>query len=328
MSETTMEGTAAAPGWVSAHAARLRGLPISYVGTAALLIFAALARPNLLQPFLLLLILRQAAPLGIAVIGQSLCIRLLSLDLSFGGVALVVSYVLTSGFFPLPEYALIVICLLLGVVVGATNAFFITRLRASSVIVTLAMVLILSGIVTAFSQLRAPGDSPAMLRYVGQARIGILPVTVIVWVAVLVPTAIFLRRSVFGRYVDAIGANPRAAWASGIPYVRAIYIAHILSSLFAVLSAFLLVGFVGFGSLNIGADLALNSLAAVILGGVNFGSGRGGLLGPAVAAFMLMFCFNLLTSMGLGEPGKQMAQGAVVAIAAIAYAARGAGQKA
>ena len=147
---------------------------------------------------------------------------------------------------------------------------------------------------------------------------------VIVWVAALIPAALFLRRSVFGRYLDAIGANPRAAWASGIPYVRVVYAAHIMSSLFAVLSAFLLLGFVGFGSLSIGSDLALNSLAAVILGGVTFGSGRGGVLGPAVASFMLMFIFNLLTSFGLGEPGKQMAQGAIIALAAIAYSARGA----
>ena len=186
------------------------------------------------------------------------------------------------------------------------------------------MVLILSGVVTAFTQFRAPGEAPAFLRYVGQTRIGIVPVAVVVWIAVLIPAAIFLRRSVFGRYLDAIGANPRAAWASGVPYVRVVYAAHILSSLFAVLSAFLLLGFVGFGSLSIGSDLALNSLAAVILGGVTFGSGRGGVLGPAVASFMLMFIFNLLTSFGLGEPGKQMAQGAIIAFAAIVYSARGA----
>ena len=59
------------------------------------------------------------------------------------------------------------------------------------------------------------------------------------------------------------------------------------------------------------------------LGGVTFGSGKGGVLGPTVAAFMLVFAFNFLTSLGLGEPGKQMAQGAIIAMAAIAYAARG-----
>ena len=235
-----------------------------------------------------------------------------------------VSYILTSGLLPYSAPVLVLLCVALGFAVGAVNAFFITRLRASSVIVTLAMVLILSGVVTAFTQFRAPGEAPGFLRYIGQTRIGILPLAVIVWVLALIPAAYFLRRSVFGRYLDVIGANPRAAWASGIPYVKVVYAAHIMSSLFAVLSALLLLGFVGFGSLSIGSDLALNSLAAVILGGVTFGSGRGGVLGPAVASFMLMFIFNLLTSFGLGEPGKQMAQGAIIALAAIVYSGTGA----
>jgi ribose transport system permease protein len=324
MSEEVASETLAAPQRSKALLNWLVGLPVAYVGTAVLILCAGFARPNLLQPFLLMLILRQAAPLGVAVLGQSLCIRILSLDLSFGGVAMAASYILTSGLLPYSEPVLVLLCVALGLAVGATNAFFITRLRASSVIVTLAMVLILSGVVTAFTQFRAPGEAPEFLRYIGQTRIGILPLAVVVWVALLIPAAFFLRRSVFGRYLDVIGANPRAAWASGVPYVKVVYAAHILSSLFAVLSAFLLLGFVGFGSLNIGSDLALNSLAAVILGGVTFGSGRGGVLGPAVASFMLMFIFNLLTSFGLGEPGKQMAQGAIIALAAIVYSARGA----
>lgn len=310
-------------------AARLRdlhglllSLPIAYSGTAVLLLCAYFARPALLSPLLLLLILRQAAPLGIAVLGQSLCMRVLSLDLSFGGVAIMVGYFLTSGVLPLPDWMLIALCLAFGALVGTINAVFITWLRASSVIVTLAMAMILVGIVFAFSQFRAPGDAPQILRLIGQARIGIVPVAPFVWLALLVPMAIFLRRSVFGRHVDAIGANPRAAWTSGIPVVRVIFTVHILSSLFAVFSAFLLLGFVGVGSLDIGRDLALNSLAAVILGGVTFGAGKGGVMGPAVAAFMLTFLFNLLTSFGLGEPGKLMMQGAIVALAAIAYTAR------
>lgn len=298
----------------------LRNLPYFYIGALALVLIAGMVRPNLLQPFLLLLILRQAAPLGIAVLGQSICIRLLSLDLSFGGVAMAVSYIMTSGFLPVPEIVLIGICLLFGVAVGAANAFFITRLRASSVIVTLAMTMILGGVVTAFTQLRAPGDAGEILRYFGQTRVGGLPIAVLVWLGLALFLALFMRTAVFGRYVEAIGANPRAALASGIPYIKVMFVGHIMSSLFAVLSALLLLGILGVGSLSIGSDLALNSLAAVILGGVTFGSGRGGVFGPTVAAFMLLFCFNFLTSLGLGEPVKQMAQGAIIAIAAIAYA--------
>lgn len=297
-------------------------LPIAYVGTLILLLCAYVFRPQLLSPLLLMLIIRQAAPLGIAVIGQSLCMRILSIDLSFGGVAMGVSYILTSGYVPGSQAVLIGCSLLFGVAVGLVNAFFIVRLRASSVIVTLAMGLLLTGIVIAFSQFRAPGDAPALLKYIGQARVWSVPLAPLVWFAMLIPIALFLKRSVLGHYIDAMGANPRAALATGIPYASVVVLVHVASSIFAVISAFLIVGFVGMGSLDIGRELALNSLAAVILGGVTFGSGRGGVLGPAVAAFMLTFLFNLLTSFGLGEPSKLMLQGAIIAVAAIAYSAR------
>lgn len=297
-------------------------LPIAYVGTLILLACAYFFRPELLSPLLLMLIVRQAAPLGIAVIGQSLCMRILSIDLSFGGVAMGVSYILTSGYVPGSQGTLIAISLVFGVAVGLANAFFIVRLRAPSVIVTLAMGILLTGVVMAFSQFRAPGDAPEILRYIGQARVWGVPLAPLVWFALLIPIAWFLRKSVLGHYIDAIGANPRAAMATGIPYPAIVILVHVASSVFAVISGFLIVGFVGMGSLDIGRDLALNSLAAVILGGVTFGSGRGGMLGPAVAAFMLTFLFNLLTSFGLGEPSKLMLQGAIIAVAAIAYAAR------
>lgn len=304
--------------WLNAATA----LPIAYAGTLLLLLCAYLFRPALLSPMLLMLIIRQAAPLGVAVIGQSMCMRILSIDLSFGGVAMGVSYILTSGYVPGNQGVLIGFSLLFGAVVGLANAFFIVRLRASSVIVTLAMGLFLTGIVIAFSQFRAPGDAPALLKYIGQARIWTVPLAPLVWFALLIPIGWYLKKSVLGHYIDAIGANPRAALATGIPYASVVVLVHVTSSLFAVISAFLLVGFVGMGSLDIGRDLALNSLAAVILGGVTFGSGRGGILGPAVAAFMLTFLFNLLTSFGLGEPSKLMLQGAIIAVAAIAYSAR------
>lgn len=297
-------------------------LPFAYHGTVLLLIFAYFTRPILLSPLFLLLIVRQAAPLGIAVIGQSICMRVLSLDLSIGGVIVAVSYILTSGALPFSAPVLIGICILFGFAVGAANAFFITRLRASSVIVTLAMAMVLTGVVISLGQFYAPGDAPEILKFIGQKRIGSFPIALFVWLGLLIPAALFLRYSVFGRYVDAIGSNPNAAWASGIPYIRVVTVVHILSSLFAVFSGMLLVGFVGVGSMDIGSDLALNSLAAVILGGVTFGSGKGGVLSPAIAAFMLTFSFNLLTSLGLGEPGKLMIQGAIIAIAAMAYAAR------
>jgi ribose transport system permease protein len=83
--------------------------------------------------------------------------------------------------------------------------------------------------------------------------------------------------------------HPQAAALSGLPHLQVVFVGHLMSTLVSLLCVFILVGFVGKGSVTLGQDVALNSLAAAILGGVNFGSGPGGMLGPAVAAFMLTF---------------------------------------
>lgn len=297
----------------------LLALPPAYAATALLLLLAAILRPQLLSMFLLPLIARQAAPLGLAVIGQSLVMRARSIDLSSGGVIVAVSYILTSGYMPVSDAAAMGLCVVFGAVVGAVNGLLIVKARASSLIVTLAMAMILMGIVVALSQFRAPGDAPAFLGELSRARLLGVPMPVLVWLALLIPVALLLRTTVFGRYLDAVGANPQAAALSGIPYLRVIFVGHVVSALFSVLCGFILVGFIGKGSIDLGQDLALNSLAAAILGGVNFGSGKGGMVGPAVAAFMLTFLFNFLTGLGLGEPGRLMLQGAIIAAAALAY---------
>lgn len=308
----------APPAWRTWAAWPLR-LPPAYLALAILVAVAAVMRPNLLSLGLLPLIARQAAPLGLAVMGQSLVMRAGSIDLSGGGIIVAVAYLLTSGYFPLPLPAALGLCVLLGLAVGAVNGVLIVRARASSMIVTLAMSMILTGIVIALSQLRAPGEAPELLRELASRRVLGLPLPVIAWLAVLAPATLLLKRTVFGRYLDAVGANPRAAALSGIPYLRIIFRCHVASALSAVLCGFVLVGFVGVGSTTLGQDLTLNSLAAAILGGIGFGSGRGGMLGPAVAAFMLTFFFNFLTSLGLGEPGRLMLQGGIIAAAALVH---------
>lgn len=303
----------------------VRQLPAAYPALALLLVASAVMRPQLLSPMLLILILRQAVPLGLAVMGQSLTIRCLSIDLSIGGVVVGTAYLLTSGILPVAAPALVAASLAFGLLVGAINAFFIVGLRASAVIVTLGVSLALSGTVLALTQLHAPGDAPEALREFGRWRVLGVPAPVWVWLALLVPVAWAMRVSVFGRMVAAWGANPVAATVSGLPGARALVISHLASGMFAAASGCMLIGFVGVGSTNLGQDLALNALAAAILGGVHFGSGKGGMAGPAVAALMLTFLFNFLTSLGLGEPGRLMLQGALIGLAAAAYAARGRG---
>ena len=301
-------------------AAALR-LPPAYYGTILLLIAALVFRPVLLSPGLFLAILQQTAPLGTVAIGQAIVMRVRSIDLSIGGIFVGADFIATSGYFSAwPGYAVIVAALVFGTLVGIVNAVLVTRVRASAVIVTLAMSIVLVGIVVSFSNLAQPGEVPESLKSIGSGYVFGVPVATLVWFVVAIPTALVLTRTVFGRYVDAVGANPVAAAVSGIPSLRVIFVSHVACAILATIGGLLLAGFVGTGATNLGNDLVLNSIAAVILGGINFGGGSGGTLGPMMGAFMLTFLFNFLNSFGLGEPEKYMMQGGVIAVAAFIYA--------
>lgn len=112
---------AAAPRWRRALLWAL-GLPPAYAGLLSLLLLAAGLRPQLLSLMLLPLIARQAAALGLALIGQSLVMRGRSIDLSSGGVIVAVSYLLTSGYFGVSDAVSMLLCVLLCVLLWAWSA--------------------------------------------------------------------------------------------------------------------------------------------------------------------------------------------------------------
>jgi ribose transport system permease protein len=292
----------------------------AYFGTALLIAAALIFRPILLSGAFFWVILRQAAPLGMVVIGQSMAMRCRSIDLSIGGTVLAVTYIASSHYLSgWPGYMIVLACLCLGLAIGTINGVLITIFRGSAVIVTLGMTIIFIGIVIALARYTPPGEVPSLIRYFGSGRLGGIPIAPIVWIGLVIPVALALRITVFGKYVDAIGSNPGAAAVSGIPYLRVIFLVHVFSGLAVAVGGLLLAGFVGTGFTEavIGQDLVLNSLAAVILGGVTFGGGKGRIVGPAVGAFMLTFLFNFLTTFGFDESGKLMMQGGIIAVAAL-----------
>lgn len=143
-------------------------LPPAYYATVLLLLAALAFRPVLLGGPLLLAIIQQAAPLGTVAIGQSLVMRCRSIDLSIGGIFVGADYIATSGLFAhWPGVAIIAACLVFGLIVGVINAILITFIRASAVIVTLGMSIVIVGVVVSFSYVAQPGEVPEVLRSIG-----------------------------------------------------------------------------------------------------------------------------------------------------------------
>ncbi len=274
--------------------------------------------PTLLSSHFQWVILRQAAPVGFAICAQLLLMRGNSIDLSLGGIFLLTNYLTTSSLLSQMDAAAVVAApLLAGMLIGAVNGYFIAVRRASSVVVTLAMGTILTGLVLYLSSGNPPGSAHAAVVWLGRDRVAGVPVAVVVWLAAMVVLALCLRGLVYGRMVRAIGANPTAALISGLPVARAYFVSHVLAGFLAAIGGLLQAGYIGMGSVRLGFDVVMVSIAGAILGGVTFGGGRRSIVGAVAAAYALMFLINLMTALRFAEPSKLILQGLVIAVAAI-----------
>ncbi|NTA83812.1 ABC transporter permease [Agrobacterium tumefaciens] len=305
---------------------RISKVPPSYYLCAILLLILWIARPQMLNVNVLGVFIRQVVPLGLLVLGQLLVMRVKSIDLSGGGVILLINYGISSGMFPNASLGFYVVAALAtGLLIGLFNGYMIAKRRASAVIVTLALSIVLIGFVQYLSSGKPPGDVPVIFTDLFNTRFMGVPTPVIFWVAMTALMSAFLGFTVFGKFVTSVGENMRAAHFSGVPVERTVILAHTIAGLIAAIAALVQTGSIAVGSVRVGLDLPILSVAATILGGVVFGRGEGGVWGPFFGVLCFAFLFVVMTMFGIGDPGKLVAQGLIILLAAIFYGLRASG---
>ena len=172
---------------------RLLRVPPAYYVFAILLITLWIARPHMLNANIMGIFIRQVAPLGVLVLAQLLVMRVKSIDLSGGGIILLVNYFISSGIFPGASMPFFIgLSLATGTAIGLFNGWMIGKRRVSAVIVTLAVSIILVGFVQYLSSGKPPGDVPSYLNDIYNIKWGPAPVPVLFWFALTVVMALFL----------------------------------------------------------------------------------------------------------------------------------------
>jgi ribose transport system permease protein len=202
-------------------------------------------------------------------------------------VASVTGAVLMDGATDGQSVGIVLGVLLLGLAMGAINGVLIVVSRVPDIVVTLAMLFVWQGV--ALLILNAPGGAIApWLRALITGSFGLdwLPRAVVFLAVVTAVIWIPIRRSKLGLRLYAIGSDPLAAFRSGVPVGQTRIIAYALCGLFAALGGLAVSMSTGIGE-PIPGPYLLASVAAVVLGGVVLGGGRGGLLGPILAVLIL-----------------------------------------
>ena len=268
---------------------------------------------------------RAALPFALATLGMSIVIIAGGIDLSIGStmaVASVTAAVLMQGRGDVASVGVVIFVLLVGLVIGALNGALIVITRVPDIVVTLATLFVLEG--AAILILESPGGAIATwLRdlIVGGVTIPGVPDGLTNWipkslVVLLVSAAAIwvpISRSKLGLMLYAIGSDKLAAFRSGVPVSRTKIVSYGLAGLFAALGGLAVTMSTGIGE-PIPGPYLLASVAAAVLGGVSLTGGKGGLVGPMLAVFILRLMRLDLTLLSVDPNATSILEGTVMVV--------------
>ena len=278
-----------------------------------------------LTAFNLTLIMQQVSIIGILAAAQSLVILTAGIDLSVG--ALMVFSTVIMGIvgvhFDLPAIVALGAGLAVGVGGGMMNGLFVTRLKLPPFIVTLgtwSIFLAILRLLTGSQSIRSQDIDTAapVLKFFGQfIKIGSARVTfgVILMIFVFLALWYILNRTAWGRHVYAVGDDLEAAELAGIRTNRTLMGVYMLAGAVAAIAAWASIGRVGSISPNAFAEANLQSITAVVIGGVSLFGGRGSILGPLFGALIVGVFESGLRLAGLDVQWQVFAIGWLIILA-------------
>ena len=262
---------------------------------------------------------------GLFSIGAGIVIITGGIDLSVGSVfaLLGVVYIDLLVGWQVSWWLATIVAVLGGVVLGAIHGFLITRLRLQPFIVTLCGLLIYRGIARYYTNDGTAGfeygQSFPMLEWLTAGRTLGVPHSFIMFLVVAAVMGLVLHRSVFGRYLFAVGKNEEAARYSGIRTERVVAAAYIISGALAGLSAIYLAMYTrSISPASHGNFYELYGIAAAVLGGCSLRGGEGSILGIVLGAILLQILQNLVDLLGIPSSLNFAVMGGVILIGVIA----------
>jgi len=253
---------------------------------------------------------------GIAAIGATLIIVSGHLDLSVGstlGFSGLVGVLAMQGTIPALGIA---VGIGVGALVGVVNGLLVTYGRVNAFIATLGMLSVVRGLALITTN-GAPQDVPESLLFIGQGKVGGVPVSVIILICLVGLTQWFLSRTIYGRRITAVGDNQQAAFLAGIPVRSTIILSFVLAGVFAAIAGIVNASNLTLATTDAGTGLELDIVAAVIVGGTSLMGGRGSVIGALLGSCLLGLLRNAFVLLHLSAYLQVTAIGVVIILATL-----------
>ncbi len=294
---------------------------IIYLVFLVLVLLLGATSPFFSSPTAFTNLIGSALPLAFAAIAQTIVVLVKGIDLSVGpamSVVMVIAASLAKDTVP-GTAGVYLLCLAIGLAIGAANGFFVVVTRLQSIIVTLATSSVLGGLAL-YIMPEPGGHIPSGVGAVVNGSVGVVPVPLIILLGSVLVFWLPFRRSWIGQSWYAVGGNETGAFYSGINVKLAKFSAFLLGGFFSALGGLTLASQTLTGDPMIGAPYTLNSIAAVVLGGTSLAGGRGGAVGTIGGVLVLTVLVDLLFFLNVSAYYQYVFNGAIVILALVAVA--------
>ncbi len=259
-------------------------------------------------------LLKQASIMGIAAIGVCFQILMGEIDLSIGAMqaaaGCLMVFLLNSvvGNF----FVALIITLLAGSLVGFVSSFIVTKGQISSFITTLGIMSVLRGTTFVLTQAAAVENTYPGFDYLGTGMLFGIPVSILIFIVLLLIAYYILKFTTLGRKIYAIGGNKFAARLSGLNVDKIKIIVFMIAGALVAFTAVITASRMNSGQPTTGTGFELYVISAVILGGVSMTGGRGNLFGAIIGIVLLNVLSNGLVLLNVSSFYQEITRGVVI----------------
>ncbi len=282
----------------------------------AFLVFSLVA-PNFATLHNVNAMLADAAIPVLLAVGMTFAVMLAGIDLSMAATLALASVVFGVAY--QADWGLPVSCLLaigVGVAVGATNGFFVGRVRIPDMIVTLGTMGVVMGIGLVTSRGIPVPIADDTLQFIARDSLGPLRWNFVIVLAIGAVLHIVLTHTAIGTHLLAVGDSVDASKAMGIRVPRVKLVGYMIGGALAGTAAIFLILYVGSTQPAVNTDYVMKAVAATVLGGTSLFGGRATVWGPMLGAVLLTVVQTGLTMVGVEAFFEPAVVGVIVLAAA------------
>ncbi|HPI18510.1 MAG TPA: ABC transporter permease [Mesotoga sp.] len=261
-------------------------------------------------------LLKQNAAIGIVAFGELLVILTGGIDLSVGAIAslsgIMVATFLKDGM-AWPIASLLAIGV--GTLAGFANGLAVTIAKITPFIVTLASMTVYQGIGLLMSKGRQVFFKSPDFLVMGREYFWGIPVVAWIWLVIALVVALFLGKTIMGRFIRGIGGNKEAVRLAGISTVLYETMSYTLSGLLCGVAGVIMTSRLTLGTNVMGQGWELIAIASVMVGGGNFNGGIGSVGGTVVGVIILGLIGNIMNLLGISIYWQQIIRGLIILLA-------------